>query len=183
MADIAYIRVSSADQNCARQLHDVGITFDKTYEDKCSGGSRDRPALIQMLDFAREGDTIHVHSIDRCSRSLSDLLNLVEELTAKSITLRFHKEGLVFSGEDDPFQALQLHVIGAVAQYERAMLKERQAEGIARAKAKGVYKGRKKSIDQNKVLEMKASGLGPSAIAKEMGISRMSVHRIVKGSD
>lgn len=180
MANIAYIRVSSTDQNSSRQLDSALIMFDKTFEDKCSGGTQNRPALKQMLDYAREGDTIHVHSIDRLARNLSDLMQLIQELNSKSIKLHFYTENLIFNGEANPFQELQMQIIGAVAQFERTLIKERQREGIARAKAKGVYGGRKKSIDREKVLELRASGLGPSEIAQKMDISRMSVHRIVK---
>ncbi|WP_028880875.1 recombinase family protein [Terasakiella pusilla] len=182
MAEIAYIRVSSTDQNSARQLAGTKIQFDKTFEDKCTGSTQNRPALQQMLEYSREGDTIHVHSIDRLARNLADLMQLIQNLNSKSVTLHFHSENLVFDGESNPFQELQMQIIGAVVQFERTLIKERQREGIEKAKTKGVYRGRQKSIDRSKVAELKANGMGPSAIAAELNISRMSVHRILKSA-
>ncbi|SCA54827.1 conserved hypothetical protein [Candidatus Terasakiella magnetica] len=179
MPQVAYIRVSSADQNTDRQLTDTGLSFKKTFTDECSGGSTNRPALERMLEYVREGDEIHVHSIDRLARNLEDLLGLLKVLTGQGVSVKFHKENLTFTGEENPFQELQLQIIGAVAQFERSMIKERQREGIAKAKQKGIYKGRKKSIERERVFALKEQGMGPSAIAKEMGVSRMSIHRIL----
>ncbi|RRD66994.1 MULTISPECIES: recombinase family protein, partial [unclassified Desulfovibrio] len=109
----------------------------------------------ECREFLRAGDTLHVHSIDRLARNLQDLLTLIEELNRKSVTVRFHTENLTFTGKDDPFQKLQLQIIGAVAQFERAMLRERQREGIALAKAQGKYTGRKPSLSAAQVEEMR----------------------------
>ena len=143
--DIGYIRVSSVDQNTARQLD--GVKLDQTFTDKVSGSTVDRPELAQMLRSVRSGDTLHVHSIDRLARSLSDLLALVKDLTAKGVAVKFHKENLLFAGEADPMQELMLSLLGSVAQFERSMIRERQREGIAKAKEAGKYKGRTKAAD------------------------------------
>ena len=177
MTDVAYVRVSSTEQNTERQLDGSRIEFERTFTDRCSGGTKKRDGLERMLDYVRDGDTIHVHSIDRLARNLADLLLLLEDLTERGVSIRFHKEGLTFTGEDNPFQKLQLQIIGSVAEFERSMIRERQREGIAKAREKGVYKGRKRSIDREKIIELKAEGMGPTAIAKELGVSRMSVHR------
>lgn len=177
MAEVGYVRVSTVEQNTDRQLD--GVTVDKTFTDKASGGSKDRPGLEALLDYVREGDTVHVHSIDRLARDLLDLQSLLKELTGRGVGVRFHKENLAFTGEDNPFQTLQLQVIGAVAQFERSIIRERQKEGIAKAKAKGVYRGRKPSIDTEKVKLLYSEGVAPSTIAKEMGIARSSVYRVL----
>ncbi|WBI33416.1 Transposon Tn3 resolvase [Pseudomonas aeruginosa] len=121
--------------------------MDKTFTDKVSGATTNRPQLQAMLEFVREGDVIHVHSIDRLARSLVDLLALVREQTARGVHIHFHKEALLFTGESNPTQELMLSIMDSVAQFERAMIKERQKEGIAKAKQKGVYKGRVKTVD------------------------------------
>jgi DNA invertase Pin-like site-specific DNA recombinase len=169
--------VSTVDQHDERQLD--GVTVDKTFTDKASGGSRERPGLDALLSYVRNGDTVHVHSIDRLARDLGDLLDLLKTFTGKGVSVTFHKEHLTFTGEDNPFQTLQLQVIGAVAQFERSMIRERQREGIAKAKAKGVYKGRKPTIDKAEVQKLRAEGLGASEIAKRLGIGRASVYRML----
>lgn len=179
MADVAYRRVSTVDQHTDRQLD--GMNFDKVFEDKCGGGDTNRPALTALLDYVRDGDTVHVHSIDRLARNSRDLLSLVEGLKERGVTVIFHKESLTFdAGKSDPFKELMFHMLGAFAQFERSIIAERQREGIAKAKSKGVYKGGKKVLDRDKVLAMLEDGMGPSAIAKELGIGRMSVYRIKK---
>ncbi len=178
MADVGYIRVSTVEQNTDRQLD--GITFDKTFTDKVSGGTRNRPGLEALMEYVREGDTVHIHSIDRLARDLGDLLSLLKHFKGEGVTVRFHKEHLTFTGEANPFQDLQLQVIGAVAQFERAIIKERQREGIAKAKAKGIYRGRKPSIDAEKVKTLHSQGMTPTAIASELGIARSSVYLAMK---
>ena len=145
MTNVGYVRVSSVDQNTARQLD--GVVLERVFEDKVSGATTDRPQLQEMLRFIREGDTVHVHSIDRLARSLEDLLKLVKDLNTRKIGIHFHKEQLLFTGEANPMQELMLSLLGSVAQFERAMIKERQREGIAKAKEAGVYKGRAKTVD------------------------------------
>ncbi len=176
---IGYKRVSTLDQNLARQ--DLG-KIDKSFEEKISGkSSADRPALIAMIEFAREGDEVLVHSIDRLARDLRDLQQIIQELNDKQVTVRFLSEGLSFSSDqDDAFAKLQLQMMGAFAEFERNIIRKRQAEGIAKAKRRGVYKGRQSSIDADAIKQRVAGGQGAIAIAKELGISRASVYRILK---
>lgn len=175
---IGYTRVSSADQNADRQdLPNV----DKTFVDKASGGNTNRPALQEMLDFAREGDVIVVWSIDRFARSLIDLQTLVSNLNAKGVAVEFVSERLTFRAEtDDPFAALQLQLMGAFAEFERKIIRKRQREGIQKAKERGAFKGRKPSIDRDEIARRHAAGEKPTHIARDMGISRPSVYRIVQ---
>jgi DNA invertase Pin-like site-specific DNA recombinase len=135
---IGYIRVSTVDQNPDRQLE--GIKLNKRFIDQCSGKSTDRPQLQLMLDYVREGDTVIVHSMDRLSRNLDNLHQIVNTLTEQKIKIQFIKESLTFTGEDSPMSKLLLSVMGAVSEFERSLIKERQKEGIALAKKRGVYK-------------------------------------------
>lgn len=185
MADLAYTRVSTVEQNTERQLADCGIEFDKVYEDKASGGSTNRPELEKLMDYAREGDTIHIHSIDRLARSLDDLRKLVTDWNKAGITVRFHKEGLNFTADDTtPIAELMLNMLGAVAQFERAMIKERQAEGIAKAKAKGKYQGRKPNFERNlKILELRESGKSLRKIANMLDCNLSTVQRALKAHE
>ncbi|MGP9792172.1 recombinase family protein [Roseinatronobacter sp. NSM] len=178
MAVVGYKRVSSVDQNLERQdLQGV----EKVFEEKLSGkNASDRPALQEMLQWVRDGDKVVVWSIDRLARDLRDLQDIISTLNSKGVSISFVSENLTFgANQDDPFAQLQLHLMGAFAQFERSIIKKRQAEGIAKAKAKGVYKGRSKSIDRDKVKALRADGLSTYKIAEEMGVSRMSVHRIL----
>ncbi|EGR1310834.1 resolvase [Vibrio cholerae] len=185
MAELAYIRVSTIEQNTERQLAKCTIEFDKVYEDKASGGSTNRPELAKLIDYAREGDTIHIHSIDRLARSLDDLRQLVTGWNKKGITVRFHKEGLHFTADDTtPIAELMLNMLGAVAQFERAMIKERQAEGIAKAKAKGKYQGRKPDLERNfKILELRESGKSLRKIASMLDCNLSTVQRALKAHE
>lgn len=179
--NIGYIRVSSIDQNTARQLE--GILLDKTFTDTCSGKDTHRPNLTNCLDYLREGDTLHVHSIDRLARNLQDLLHLIESLNQRAVAVVFHKEGLTFSGKEDHFQKLQLQLIGAVAQFERAMIKERQREGIAIAKAAGKYKGRKPSFSAEQAeqaQQMVAAGRSKTDVALHFGVSRTTLYKALR---
>ena len=178
---IGYRRVSTLDQNLDRQ--DLG-PLDKTFEEKLSGATaKDRPELQNMIEFAREDDEVICWSIDRMARDLRDLQTIIQTLLDKNVSITFLSEHLTFSASsNDPFAKLQLHLMGAFAEFERSIIKKRQAEGIAKAKARGAYKGRKATIDANKIMELKQEGLGPSKIATEMGISRISVYRALNAS-
>ena len=178
MAVIYYRRVSTEGQSFDRQDANGA---DKVFEEKLSGASaKNRPALQAMIDYAREGDTVRVHSIDRLARDLRDLQNIISTLNDKGVTVAFDSERLTFSADGtDAFAKLQLQMMGAFAEFERNIIKKRQAEGIAKAKAKGVYKGTKKRIDRARVNQLKAEGYSTYKIAEQMGISRMSVHRIL----
>lgn len=179
MSNVGYVRVSSVDQNISRQLD--GVVMDKTFTDRVSGATTDRPALQAMLEFVREGDTLHCHSIDRLARSLEDLLRLVKELNARKITVHFHKEQLLFTGEANPMQELMLSLLGSVAQFERSMIKERQREGIAKAKEAGVYKGRVKTVDDEAIREaMRADGASFRKVAQALNVSLSTVQRAMK---
>lgn len=181
MANVGYVRVSSVDQNTARQLD--GMTLDRVFEDKVSGATINRPQLQQMLNFIREGDTVHIHSIDRLARSLEDLLKLVKDLNTRKIGIHFHKEQLLFTGEANPMQELMLSLLGSVAQFERAMIKERQREGIAKAKEAGVYKGRTKTVDDAAIrAAMQAEGASFRKVAKALDVGLSTVQRAMKAS-
>lgn len=180
MARVGYVRVSSVDQNTERQLD--GVALDKVFTDKVSDATTDRPQLQAMLDYVREGDTIYVHTIDRLARSLVDLLQLVKGLNKRGVHICFHNQKLEFTGEDSPTQELMLSMMGAVAQFERAMIKERQREGIAKAKEKGVYKGRTKTVDDEAIRAAVCGGLSFRKAAESLGVSLSTVQRAMKAS-
>ena len=178
---IGYTRVSTYEQNTDRQLD--GMTFDRMFTDKASGKDTDRPQLEEMLLFVREGDIIRVHSIDRLARNLVNLRGLVEHVISKGATLEFVKEKLTFSGDDSPMSMLMLSVMGSFAEFERALIRERQLEGIAIAKTKGVYKGRVPKLKDNQIIELhrRINNREPKArIAREMGISRTTLYEYEK---
>ncbi|HCG5588885.1 TPA: recombinase family protein [Vibrio parahaemolyticus] len=183
MANIAYIRVSTVEQNTERQLANCGIEFDKVYEDKASGSSTNRPELAKLMEYAREGDTIHIHSIDRLARSLDDLRILVTNWNNDGITVCFHKEGLKFTvGENTPIAELMLNMLGAVAQFERSIIRERQAEGIAKAVKKGKYKGRQPDLARiAKIRELRENGVSVRKIAEDLGCNPSTVQRAIRG--
>ena len=177
---IGYIRVSSSDQNPNRQLD--GIELDKTFVDIASGKDVNRPQLEALLSYAREGDIIVVHSMDRLARNLDDLRKLVSELTKKQISIKFIKENLTFNGEDSPISNLLLSVMGAFAEFERALIRERQLEGIALAKKQGKYKGRKKALNAEQIEDLKnrvAAGGNKTQIAKDFKISRETLYKYI----
>ena len=152
---VGYKRVSSLLQNTSRQL--VGINnIDRIFEDKASGKNiDDRTQLKQMIAFVRDGDTIIVHSMDRLARNLTDLLTLVKQITNKGVTIQFIKENLTFSNSEQhsSINKLLLAIIGSIAEFERELILERQKEGIAQAKLRGVYKGRK-PVSRTKIDEV-----------------------------
>ena len=141
---IGYQRVSTVDQNTDRQLD--GVELDKVFTDKASGKDANRPELHVRIEYVRDGDTLVVHSMDRLARNLEDLRRIVRELTGQGVRVEFVKENLTFAGDDSPMNTLLLSMLGAVAEFERSMILERQREGIALAKAAGKYKGRKASL-------------------------------------
>lgn len=175
---IGYIRVSTFEQNTARQLD--GLILDKVFIDKASGKSTLRPELENLMQFVREGDTVVVHSLDRLARNLDDLRRIVRNLTDRGIRIQFVKESLTFTGEDSPMANLLLSVMGAFAEFERALIKERQMEGIALAKQRGVYRGRKRVLTASQVSDLKtrvAAGEKKAKIAREFGISRETLYQ------
>lgn len=181
---VGYLRVSTLLQNTSRQLD--GVLLDKVFEDKASGKNTDRPKLEECLAHLREGDTLNVHSMDRLCRNLDDLRRIVKELTSRGVIIRFHKEGLSFTGEDSPMSHLLLSMLGAVAEFERSIILERQREGIQIAKSEGKYKGRKHSLTVERVLELRlraGAGEKKTALAREFGISRETVYTYLGAAD
>ncbi|WP_263385861.1 recombinase family protein [Granulicella arctica] len=175
---VGYVRVSSLDQNEHRQLE--GMDLDKTFLDKASGKDVKRPQLTAMLDFVREGDSVFCHSMDRLGRNLGDLRKLVDLMTERGISVHFLKEGLTFTGEDAPMANLMLSVMGAVAQFERDLIRERQREGIELAKRAGAYKGRKRKFSPERAAELSrrlAEGEEKASLAREFGVNRATVYR------
>lgn len=181
---VGYVRVSSVGQNTARQLD--GVSLHKTFEDKISGKSIDRPQLRACLEFVREGDVLHVHSMDRLARNLDDLRRIVKDLTGRGVIVKFHKECLSFSGEESPMSNLLLSMLGAVAEFERSLIRERQLEGIAIAKAAGKYKGRKPELKPENMPDIRgriAAGETKASIARLLGVSRQTLHSHLKATD
>lgn len=180
---VGYVRVSSTDQNLARQLE--GIEVDRTFEEKASAKDAQRPVLKQALAYVREGDTLVVHSMDRLARNLMDLRKIVEDLTARGVVVQFVKESLTFTGENNAMATLMLNIMGAVAEFERSIIRERQREGIALARAKGTYsKERSKKLRPEEVAEVReqaASGVPKADIARAYGISRQTLYTYLGG--
>jgi DNA invertase Pin-like site-specific DNA recombinase len=175
---VGYIRVSTLDQNTERQLD--GQELDKVFTDKASGKDTKRPQLQAALDYLREGDILVVHSMDRLARNLDDLRRIVLGLTSKGVLVEFVKERLTFTGEDSAMSQLLLSVMGAFAEFERSLIRERQREGIALAKKAGVYKGRKPSLTDEQAQRLRAritAGEKKAALAREFGISRETVYQ------
>lgn len=180
---VGYVRVSTFDQNESRQLE--GVRTDRVFLDKASGKDIDRPQLRLLLGFVREGDTVICHSMDRLGRNLDDLRKMVLGLTARGVHVQFVKESLTFTGEDSPMANLLLSVMGAFAQFERELIRERQREGIELAKRAGAYKGRKHSLSMEKAAELRlrlGKGENKSAVAREFGVDRTTVYRYSKST-
>jgi DNA invertase Pin-like site-specific DNA recombinase len=178
---IGYARVSSVGQNLDAQLDALGNAgCDKIYKEKISGSRRDgREELAKMLDFVRDGDSIFITRLDRLARSLADLIGIGSQLDAKNVSLKIIEQDVDTSS---PSGKLFFHMLGAFSEFENSLRRERQAEGIAAAKARpdSPYKGRPASIDADRVKGMHVAGMGATAIAKELGISRQSVYRLMK---
>jgi DNA invertase Pin-like site-specific DNA recombinase len=178
---IGYVRVSSFDQNPERQLDQVQL--DRLFMDKASGKDSKRPELDALLAFVREGDTVIVHSMDRLARNLDDLRRLVQNLTKRGIRIEFVKEHLSFTGEDSPMANLMLSIMGAFSEFERALLRERQREGIALAKKRGAYKGRKKALEDKQVESLRQqvqAGVTKAQLARDFNISRETVYQYLR---
>ena len=180
---IGYVRVSSVEQNTDRQLE--GLELARTFTDKASGKDTQRPELEQLLKFVREGDTVVVHSMDRLARNLDDLRRLVADLTKRGVKIQFVKESLTFTGEDSPMSNLLLSVMGAFAEFERALIRERQREGVALAKQRGAYKGRKKTLSPQDVDTLKKrieEGETKAKVARDLGLSRETLYQYLRQS-
>lgn len=187
---VGYVRVSTTDQNTQRQLE--GVTLDRVFTDKASGKDRQRPELKACLAHLREGDTLHVHSMDRLARNLDDLRKIVDELTGRGVAVAFAKEGMTFEPVTEGMERgkadmarLMLSIMGAVAEFERSMLLERQREGIAIAKAEGKYRGSKPKLSEDQAREIRqraAQGESKAALARAYGISRETVYTYLRDS-
>jgi DNA invertase Pin-like site-specific DNA recombinase len=182
-ARVGYTRVSSEGQHLARQLD--GVEVARVFADTVSGKDTDRPALVELLSWVREGDTVVVHSMDRLARNLDDLRQLVRELTGRGVRVEFVKERLTFTGDDSPMATLLLSVMGAFAEFERALIRERQAEGIAAAKRRGVYTGRRKALTAAQVEQIAVragAGEAKAALAREFGVSRETLYQHLRAA-
>src|SRR5215208_1421970 len=180
---VGYIRVSTLDQQSGRQLE--GLELDRTFVDHASGKDAKRPQLEELLNFVRTGDTVIVHSMDRLAGNLDDLRRIVQALTNNGVRIEFVKENLTFTGEGSPMASLMLSVMGAFAEFERSLSKERQREGIALAKRSGAYRGRKKSLSPQEVAELRqrvAAGISKAQVAREAGISRQTLYQYLQES-
>lgn len=174
------MRVSTVFQNEARQKESIG-SVDKIFLDKASGKSTDRPKLKDMLDYIRDGDIVIVHSMDRLARNSVDLRKLVDTILGKGASIKFIKENLEFTSASNPMSQLILGMLGAVAEFERAIILERQREGIELAKKRGVYKGRKPSLNEQQTEEIRAlakAGVPIAKIARDFSVSRTTIYKV-----
>lgn len=182
--NIAYIRVSTAEQNEQRQIEAMkGFQIDKWFTEKISGKNMQRPRLQELLEFVREGDTVHVHDFSRLARSTADLLNIVEIFNRKGVALVSNKENIDSS---TPTGKLMLTMIGAIAEFERENTLERQREGIALAKAAGKYKGGKRKTVrgfEEGYARYRERLVSKSALAKELHISRPTLDKLIREYD
>jgi DNA invertase Pin-like site-specific DNA recombinase len=178
---IGYVRVSTFDQNPDRQLENVQVA--RTFMDKASGKDTKRPQFDALMSFIRTGDTLVVHSMDRLARNLDDLRSIVQNLTQRGVCIEFIKESLTFSGEDSPMAILMLSVMGAFAEFERSLIRERQREGIALAKQRGVYRGRKRSLSLEQILTLHQqvkNGAKKAKVARDFNISRETLYQYLR---
>lgn len=185
---IGYIRVSTIDQKTDRQLD--GVALDRIFTDKMTGSTKYRPQLKAMLDYVRYGDTVMVHSLDRLARNFDDLLAIINQLAKKGVTFKSLQENITINGTNtSPIDTLILHIFGAIAQFNRSLIREAQREGIAKAKQKGVYKGRKSVLTDENIAQIEAllaqrnssvdeyKKISHTDIAKQVGISKSSLYR------
>ena len=177
---VGYARVSAADQNFDRQIAVLGDT-DRLFTDTVSGGSTRRPGLEAML-YVRDGDTVVVSSMDRLARSLRDLLDLVDELTSIGVAVLFQREAQTYrpDADADPTGRLLLSMLGVVSEFERSLVRERQADGIAAAKARGAYKGGRPALTATQLdgaCARVAAGVPKAVVARDLGVHRSTLYR------
>jgi DNA invertase Pin-like site-specific DNA recombinase len=178
MAIYGYARVSTTDQDLTLQEQALGNAgCEIVRSEKASGSSRNgRIELATLLQFVRSGDTLVVTRIDRLARSLGDLLDIVRDLNARGVRLRATEQPF---DTGDIYGEMLMALLGVFADFENKLRRERQMEGIVRAKAQGVYKGRLRSLDRNAILTLRAQGVGATAIARHLGVARASVYRVL----
>ena len=180
--NVGYRRVSMDTQNLERQL--VGLEIDKMFDDFCSGKNVERPQFTAMMQYLRDGDTLHVHSLDRLGRNMNDLRNTIEILQQRGVAVLFHNENIKFEGKSlNPINNLLFNLMCSFAEFERSVLLERQKEGIAVAKLQGKYKGRRPALSSEQNIEVKnliALGVSKTRIAKQFRISRETVYQIIR---
>ena len=183
---VGYIRVSAADQNTDRQEEQLKeFHLHRVFTDKASGKDTGRPELQAALAHLRSGDTFIICSMDRLARNLDDLRKIVRELTSRNVKVQFIKESMIFGGEDSPMSNLLLSVMGAFAEFERSLIRERQREGIVIAKAKGKFKGRKPSLTDAMAIELRAlaaTGESKTKLAEKFGISRQTLYQYLQNN-
>lgn len=178
MSTLGYRRVSASDQQLDRQ--DLG-DVDRVFEDKLSGKDRERPGLAACLAYLRPGDTLRCHSVDRLGRSLADLLAIVAECTERGVRVEFVKERLAFDpNSDDPYARMQLQLLATFAEFERSIIRSRQAEGIALAKQRGIYdgKGRPPKLSPQEVRtvrERRALGVPVARLVRDYGVAKTTI--------
>lgn len=186
-AKIGYARVSSDDQNLDRQLEQLkAYNLDKVFTDRVSGKNVERPGFRQMMDYARDGDIIYVVSMDRFARNLNDLLSVTKDLQDRGIAIHFLKENIFLSpeGETSSMSKLILSIMGAVAEFERSLIRERQKEGIRLAVKRGVYKGRV-PVDAKIIAEAKElidQGVSKTKACKKLNISRTTLYKYLSNT-
>lgn len=186
---IGYIRVSTREQSTGRQSDGMeDLKLDRVFTEKASGKSKERPVLRECMAYAREGDTLYIYSMDRLARSLGDLHSIVSELVNKGVIIHFVKENRIYSRDtNDPFNMMLLGILGTFAEFERNVMLERQAEGIAHAKQNGTKSGKpfgKQPLDPNlkpKAITLCDQGFNITEIAKQLGVSRASIYNLLKG--
>ena len=178
---VGYIRVSSIGQSTARQLD--GLSLDRIFEEKVSGKDTNRPELAAMLSYCRQNDEIFCHSMDRLARNLDDLRRLVMDLNKRGVKVTFVKEAMTFVGDDSPMSLLMLSLLGAVSEFERAQIRSRQAEGVALAKLRGAYKGRKPSLtpeQADQVRQRVRDGESKADLARAFSVSRETIYAYLR---
>lgn len=178
---IGYVRVSTFDPNPVCQL--PGVT--QTFTDHCSEKNTARPGLTRCLECVREGDTLHIHAMNHVARNVFDLQTLLEQLTNKRVNVVFHSENLTFYGTDSPMKTMLFQILSAVCQFERSLIRERQREGIAAAREKGVRLGAPRKLSRTQLEKLKrraAFGEKAQKLAAEFGISLASVYRLIKSA-
>jgi DNA invertase Pin-like site-specific DNA recombinase len=185
MAKVLYARVSSISQNLDRQVQEAD-TYNKVFQDKCSGKDTLRPALAQMIEFVREGDSVYAHELSRLARNTFDLIDLVRKLLSKGVSVHFIKENLHFSpNKEDATSTLMLTILGSIGQFERDLIRTRQLEGIAIRKAAKGYPGKSKRLTPEQVKELKELAKNKEAwptkeLSKRYNICRASVYNYLK---